>query len=85
MNAVRAGAPLQVGDVRLIPVVRVWRTEQYGHGAAWAAGGCEPVAVVIMDAKRPRAVNMAGEAVDPAPLLAEVEGLAAALKMPRSG
>ena len=82
MSALRAGAPLYAGGVYLIPVERVWFQQHAHDGTVWAAGGREPVAVVIQDAKGVCAVDVAGEAVALDKLLGDVDGLAAALNLP---
>ena len=82
MSALRAGAPIHAGGVCLIPVERVWLQQHAHGGAVWAAGGREPVAVVIKDAKGVCAVDVAGEAVALDKLLGDVDGLSAALDLP---
>lgn len=82
MNALRAASPLRVAGVEIVPVVRVWLHRHAGEGGVWAAGGREPVAVVIRDASGLRAMNMAGEEVTLDTLLETVEGLAAAVRNP---
>lgn len=79
MNVLRVGAPIHTAGVCLIPVERVWLHQHVRDGAAWAAGGQEPVAVVIREAEGLRAVNVAGEGVPLEALLADVDGLATAL------
>ncbi len=82
MSALRAGTPVRAGGVCLIPVERVWLHQHAHSGAVWAAGGREPVAVVIRDSKGLRAVDVAGEAVELDKLLGDVDGLADALNIP---
>jgi len=75
MTGLVAGAPVRAGGRVVIPVERVW----LHAGARWAAGGREPVAVVIVDGAGPRAVDIHGDETALEPLLAEASGLAAAL------
>jgi len=83
VNTLRAGAPLQAAGIFLVPVERVW-LHRLSQGRVWAAGGREPVAVVIRDLRGVSALDMAGEPMALDALLADVEGLAAALDMPPS-
>jgi uncharacterized spore protein YtfJ len=79
VNGLAAGAPLAVGERTLVPVVRAWVRGAPAGGGAWAAGGKEPVAVVVRDAGGTRALDLEGGEADLAALLETVEGLAAAL------
>jgi uncharacterized spore protein YtfJ len=71
-----AGGAVRAGGRVLVPVARVWLHAE----ARWAAGGREPVAVVVVEADGPRALDLNGAEIPLAPLLEQAEGLAAALE-----
>jgi hypothetical protein len=80
-----AGAPLRVGACTVIPVDRVWAFTHAAKGNAWAAGGREPVAVVVRDGAGTRALDIGGGETALEALLAGVDGLAAALANDKEG
>lgn len=79
MTRLVAGPPLRVGGRTLVAVARVWLHAHAAGGRAWAAGGREPVAVVVRDGSGTRALGVGGGEIPLEALLAEVDGLAAAL------
>lgn len=76
------GTPVRAHGHLCVPVARVW-LDAGTRGAAWAAGGRHPVAVVIRDPRGTRAVDIDGNEVSLDALVAEVDGLAAALAEPK--
>jgi hypothetical protein len=80
-----AGPPLRVGPCTVVAVTRVWLRAEDGRRGRWAAGGREPVAVVVRDGSGVRALDVGGGEADLAALLAEVDGLAAVLGNPTQG
>jgi hypothetical protein len=80
-----AGVPLRVGAWTLVPVSRVWLQAHADRKRPWAAGGAEPVAVVVRGGADTRALDVGGGTVDLEALLADVDGLAAALANDNTG
>jgi len=74
-----AGPLLRVGPWTVVAVERVWLHAHADDGRVWAAGGREPVAIVVRDGSGTRAVDVEGGEMALGALLAEVDGLAAAL------
>ncbi|MDH5527523.1 MAG: hypothetical protein OEY97_09480 [Nitrospirota bacterium] len=81
-SGLRAGTPLHAAGVWLIPVERVWLHQHIHEGRAWAAGGREPVAVVIRHPDGARALDLTGANLPMQPLLEHTDGLADALRTP---
>lgn len=79
MKGLAAGAPVRAAGHTVVPVWRGWLHAGRSDRGAWAAGGREPVAVAIVDGRGARAVDMNGAPVSLAALLADADGLAAAL------
>jgi len=79
VNGLVAGPPMRVGAWTLVPVSRVWLHADTDPRQPWAAGGREPVAVVVRDGRETRALDVGGAEMTLETLLAEADGLAAAL------
>jgi hypothetical protein len=78
-EALRAGTPLTVGSVTLVPIERVVLQADGGRSGAWFAAGKEPCALIVRDGAGLRAVDT-GAAQLPLDLLREqVAGLDAVL------
>ena len=60
---VAAGRRICVGDVTLVPIVRTTANCRPGRHGPFGFGGKEVIAVVVLSADRPRAIDMSGEAV----------------------
>lgn len=80
-----AGTPLRVGPCTVVAVERVWTFAHAAGEGAWAAGGREPVAVVVRDGSGTRALDLEGGVADLDDLLARADGLAAALDIHKEG
>jgi hypothetical protein len=80
-----AGPPVRVGPCTVVAVDRVWLRAEDGRRGRWAAGGREPVAVVVRDGSGTRALDMGGGEVGLDALLEQVDGLAAVLGTPTQG
>jgi hypothetical protein len=80
-----AGPPLRVGPCTVVAVDRVWLEVRGGRDRPWAAGGREPVAVVVRDGSGVRALGLGGGEVGLDALLEQVDGLAAVLGNPTQG
>ena len=75
MKRLRAGHPVVVDDLQLIPVES---TELYGDqtsGGVAAVGAKEPVAIVVRLAGRVWALDLEGRETSLSTLLRDVEGL----------
>jgi hypothetical protein len=79
VSGLTAGAAVRAAGHTVVPVWRDWLHAGRSGRGAWAAGGREPVAVAVRDARGARALDMNGDPVSLEALLAEVDGLAAAL------
>jgi hypothetical protein len=53
----RAGVPLAVGGVTLLPIERVIMHSDHGHIGAWFSAAKEPYALVVRDADGIRAFD----------------------------
>ncbi len=85
MTGLVAGAPLRVGPWTVVPVSRVWLHAHADRKRPWAAGGAEPVALVVRGGAGTHALDVGGGTADLEALLADVDGLAAALANDHSG
>ena len=56
MEALRAGKPLSVGDVTLVPIARAGIRSDMGDAGYWISAFKEPFAVVVCDAGGVRAL-----------------------------
>ncbi len=57
MEALRAGNPLSVGDVTLVPIERAWVRSDMGDAGYWTSAFKEFFAVVVCDASGVRALD----------------------------
>ena len=62
-GTVRAGKPLRVGSVTLLPIERVVVHSDVGALGAWCTAAKEPYALVVRDAGGIRALDLGGTAV----------------------
>lgn len=76
MEAQRAGRPLRVGDVTLLPVERAVIRSGAGDAGCWLGALKAPVAVVVCDAGGVRALGPDSAALALDALVAETPGLA---------
>ena len=74
-EGLRAGAPIAVGAVRIIPIERIEVDATQGRYGVWCSAAKAPYAVVIRDDERVWAVGVEAQAVSVARLRAEVPGL----------
>jgi len=58
MSELRAGAPITVAGITLIPIERVWTNSEKQPYAYWFNATKEAVAVVICELEGPRAVDV---------------------------
>ena len=88
-DVLRAGRPLRVGPVTLLPIERVVVRAGTGASSAWFSAGKEPYAVVLRDEGGVRAVAVGPVEVSLDELRATVPGLddalAAAARAPSRG
>lgn len=75
MNELRAGAPITVAGITLIPIERVRIDSGALSRAWWLSAAKEAVAVVLCGPEGPRAVDVEGRGRPVDELLAEVPGL----------
>jgi hypothetical protein len=78
-ETVRAGTPLRVGSVTLLPVERVVVRSDVGALGAWFTAAREPYALIVRDAGGIRALDAGGAAVSLETLRDAIPGLDAAL------
>ena len=76
---VRAGTPLRVGSVTLLPIERVVVHSAVGALGAWFTAAQEPYALVVRDAGGIRTLDIGATAVSLEALRAEIPGLDAVL------
>jgi hypothetical protein len=57
-EALRAGAPLSVGAVTLLPIERVVRFDGSGNRRTWFSIAKEPFALVVRDAQGMQAIDI---------------------------
>ena len=74
-EAMRAGTPLRVGSVTLLPVERVVVLAGTGASAAWFTASKEPYALVVRDEGGVHVVGLGAEAVSLEALREKVPGL----------
>jgi hypothetical protein len=79
MAALRAGSPLRVGDVTLVPVERVRIRSDQRDAGCWMSAFKEPVAVVVCDAGGVRALAVESSEIALDVLIRETPNLAAIL------
>lgn len=80
MNGLRAGIPVAVAGVIIVPVIQVFRDVQAGPGGLWACGFKTPAALIFCEARGKRAVDLTGRELAIADLLRDVPGLDEVLK-----
>jgi hypothetical protein len=78
-EALRAGAPVAVGPVTLVPIERVVLNAERGAGMAWFAALKEPYALIVRDARGLRAVDARAAPLSLDALRETVAGLDAVL------
>jgi hypothetical protein len=78
-ETVRAGTPLRVGPVTLLPIERVVVHSVMGALGAWFTAAKEPYALVVRDAGGVRALDIGATVVSLEALREEVPGLDAVL------
>jgi hypothetical protein len=78
-ETVRAGAPLRVGAVTLLPIERVVVHAHVGALGAWFTAAKEPHALIVRDAGGIRALAVGATAVSLDALREEIPGLDAVL------
>jgi hypothetical protein len=78
-ETLRAGTPLAVGSVTLLPIERVVTYSDQGNTTAWLSMAKEPYALVVCDAGGIRAIDTNAMAVSLAELRDKVPGLGALL------
>ncbi len=79
VETVRAGKPLGVGSVSLLPIERVRVCSDRSARGAWFAVAMEPYALVVRDAGGLRAVGPDAEALSLDELREQIRGLDALL------
>ena len=88
-DVLRAGRPLRVGPVTLLPIERVVLRAGTAASAAWFSAEKEPYAIVVHDEGGVRAVGVGPVVVSLADLREKVPGLddelAAATRTPSGG
>ena len=78
-ETVRAGTPLRVGSVTLLPIERVVVHSDVGALGAWFTAAKEPYALVVRDAGGLRALDMGTTPVSLEALRDGIQGLDAVL------
>ena len=78
-ETVRAGTPLQVGAVTLLPIERVVVHSGMGALGAWFTAAKEPYALVVRDAGGIRALDIGAMGVSLEALRERIPGLDAVL------
>ncbi len=78
-GTVRAGTPLRVGSVTLLPIERVVVHSGVGALGAWFTAAKEPYALVVRDAGGIRALDFGATAVSLEALREGIPGLDAVL------
>jgi hypothetical protein len=78
-ETVRAGVPLRVGPVTLLPIERVVVHADKGALGAWFTAAKEPYALVVRDAGGVRALDVCATAVSLEALRERLPGLDAVL------
>jgi hypothetical protein len=78
-ETVRAGTPLRVGSVTLLPIERVVAHSDVGPLGAWFTAAKEPYALVVRDACGIRALDIGAPAVSLESLREGIPGLDAML------
>jgi len=58
MSELRAGTPISVAGITLIPIERVWMHAEKQSHAVWLGASKAAVAVVICDLEGPRVVDV---------------------------
>jgi len=79
-ETVRAGTPLRVGSVTLLPIERVVVHSDIGALGAWFTAVKEPYALVVRDAGGIRALDVGATAVSLEALREGIPGLDAMLE-----
>ena len=80
MSELRAGTPVAVAGVTLIPIERVGAAVEMRGRGLWFTGVKEPIAVVILRPGSACAVAVDGEARSISELVVDVPGLEALLE-----
>lgn len=78
-QGLRAGTPVRVGTVTLLPVERVVLRSDQGPGRQWVLADKRPHALIVRDESRTWAVGIEGAAVRLETLIEQVQGLDEAL------
>lgn len=79
MAALRAGNPLRVGDVTLVPVERIKILSGSGAAGCWMSAFKEPFAIVVCDAGGLRVLAMDSSGLALGALTEDTPNLAAIL------
>ena len=79
IETLRAGPPLRVGEVTLLPVERVVVRSRPDARGGWVMAAVEPYALVVRDGRGLRVVELEGVAVSLEQLRERVPGLDASL------
>ena len=85
VEKVRAGRPLCVGGVALLPIERVVVRSHPAARGGWVIASVEPYALVVRDGRRLRVLVLAGVSVSLAQLRERIPGLDASLGMVDAG
>jgi hypothetical protein len=78
-EAMRAGTPVAVGSITLLPIERVVVHTDRGGSVAWLAAVMEPRALIVRDGRGIRAIDAGAAEIPLDALRAEVPALDAAL------
>ncbi len=74
-EAVRAGTPITVGPITLLPIERVVLNTNRDHRRVWISAHKQPYALIVCDAGGIRAIDRDGVAVSLEALHEKVPGL----------
>jgi len=78
-EAIRAGTPVAVGPIALLPIERIVLRADRSAGLAWCTGLKEPHALIVRDARGLRAVDARAAPIPLDALREKVPGLDAVL------
>jgi hypothetical protein len=78
-EALRAGVPVTLERVTLLPIERVVLQACHGKAGLWLSGAKQPYALIVRDAGGTRALGVEAAAISMEGLCASVPGLAAVL------
>jgi len=79
MSELRAGTPISVAGITLIPIERLWMHAEKQPHAVWLSASKAAVAVVICDPQGPRAVDVHAHEQSVEALVTEIPALATLL------